>query len=278
MSQSDDRDAGRPARRERKHRLDLLLVERGLAESRERAQALILAGQVEVEGRPAGKASDRVAPGAALQVRGPDHPYVGRGGVKLAGALDAFAIEVAGRTAIDLGSSTGGFTDCLLQRGARRVYAVDVGAGQLHYRLRSDPRIVVMEKRNARALKPADVPEKVSLATLDLSFISLKLVLPAVVPLLADPADVLPLVKPQFEVGRREVGRGGIVRDRALHRRVLMEVAAAGASLGLLPFQACASPLPGMEGNQEYFLHFRTRGPAPDPGEMARRIQEATAA
>ena len=261
----------------KRQRLDLLLVERGLAESRERAQALILAGLVEVDGKPSGKAGVRIEISSRLDVIRPDHPFVGRGGVKLAGALDRFGIEPRDRVVLDVGASTGGFTDCLLQRGARRVYALDVGAGQIHFRLRTDPRVVVMEKINARNLEAGMVPEPVSLATVDVSFISLRLVLPPLARILAGEADLLALVKPQFEVGRREVGKGGIVRDPELHRRVIAEILSAGKALGLHPRGICRSPLPGAEGNREYFLHFRTRGPSREAGELATFIQEATA-
>lgn len=260
-----------------RQRLDLLLVDRGLAESRERAQALILAGQVEVDGRKAVKAGDRVDPSSSLRVLGPDHPYVGRGGVKLAGALDRFGVDPRDRIALDVGASTGGFTDCLLQRGARRVYALDVGSGQIHYRLRKDPRVVVMEKINARNLVPGMIPEPVSLATVDVSFISLRLVLPSLAKLLPEVADLLALVKPQFEVGRREVGKGGIVRDPELHRRVIAEILSAGEAQGLRPRGVCLSPLPGAEGNREYFLHFRTGGPALAAPDLENSIQEAIA-
>jgi 23S rRNA (cytidine1920-2'-O)/16S rRNA (cytidine1409-2'-O)-methyltransferase len=264
------------ARPSGKTRLDRLLVDRGLAESRERAQALILEGLVEVDGRRAGKAGEAIAVGAELRVLGPDHPYVGRGGVKLAGALDRWRLDPAGRVVLDVGASTGGFTDCLLQRGARRVYALDVGTGQLHYRLRKDPRVVVLERINARHLRPGAVPERVTLVTVDVSFISLRLVLPPLLAVLAEEADLVALVKPQFEVGRREVGRGGIVRDRGLHRRVLEEIVDLGRGLGLSVRGVCASPLPGAEGNQEYFIHFRNEGP-PLPGEHIRRaLEEAT--
>jgi len=260
-----------------RQRLDLLLVDLGLAESRERAQALILAGQVEVDGRRAVKAGDRVDPSSRLRVLGPDHPYVGRGGVKLAGALDRFGVDPRDRIALDVGASTGGFTDCLLQRGARRVYALDVGFGQIHYRLRKDPRVVVMEKINARNLTAGMIPEPVSLATVDVSFISLRLVLPPLAKLLAEATDLLALVKPQFEVGRREVGKGGIVRDPELHRRVIAEILSAGEALGLRPRGVCLSPLPGTEGNREYFLHFRTGGPACTVPDLEKSIQEAIA-
>jgi 23S rRNA (cytidine1920-2'-O)/16S rRNA (cytidine1409-2'-O)-methyltransferase len=257
-------------------RLDLLMVERGLAESRERAQALILSGRVTVDGRPAGKAGDRVDASAGIEVRGAEHPYVGRGGVKLAGALDRFGIDPRGRVALDVGASTGGFTDCLLQRGAARVYALDVGHGQIHYRLRNDPRVVVMEKINARNLSPGLIPEKVTLATVDVSFISLRQVLPPLAAFLSAEADLVALVKPQFEVGRRDVGKGGIVRDPELHRRSIAEILSAGTALGLRPRDVCLSPLPGAEGNREYFLHFRTGGPAREAIELTDRIQEAT--
>lgn len=262
-----------PAKRQR---LDLLLVEKGLAESRERAQALILAGLVEVDGKRSGKAGDRIDPSSHLEVIRPEHPFVGRGGVKLAGALDRFGIDPRDRVALDVGASTGGFTDCLLQRGARRVYALDVGAGQIHFRLRSDPRVVVMEKINARHLEAGRIPEPVSLVTVDVSFISLRLVLPPLVRIVTGDADLLTLVKPQFEVGRREVGKGGIVRDPELHRRVIAEILSAGETLGLHPRGVCRSPLPGAEGNREYFLHFRREGPAREAGELATSIQEAT--
>lgn len=238
-------------------RLDLLLVARGLAESRERAQALILAGLVEVDGKRVSKAGEGVRSEARLLVTGPDHPYVGRGGVKLAGALDRFGIDPSGRIALDVGASTGGFTDCLLQRGAARVYSLDVGSGQLHDRLRRDPRVLVLDRLNARNLRPDALPGRVSLATVDVSFISLRLILPPVLALLdgTDAADLVPLVKPQFEVGRDDVGRGGIVRDPALQRGALEAVAAAAVAAGLAVRGACASPITGMEGNREFFLH-----------------------
>ena len=260
-------------------RLDLLLVARGLAESRERAQALILAGLVEVDGKRVSKAGEGVRSEARLLVTGPDHPYVGRGGVKLAGALDRFGIDPSGRIALDVGASTGGFTDCLLQRGAARVYSLDVGSGQLHDRLRRDPRVLVLDRLNARNLRPDALPGRVSLATVDVSFISLRLILPPVLALLdgTDAADLVPLVKPQFEVGRREVGKGGIVRDRGLHRRVVGEILSLGLGLGLAVRDLCVSPLPGAEGNREYFVHFGTRSPSLDPREVAARIEEATA-
>jgi len=258
-----------------KLRLDHLLVARGLADSRERAQALILSGLVEVEGRNAVKAGERIDSSARLVLLGPDHPFVGRGGVKLAGALERFGIEPDGRVALDVGASTGGFTDCLLQRGARRVYALDVGTGQLHDRLRRDPRVTALESINARHLQPTHLPESVSLITVDVSFISLRLIIPALVPLMTADADLVVLVKPQFEVGRREVGKGGIVRDPRLHRRVINEILSFGASVGLTAMNLCASPLPGTEGNREYFLHFRIGGPGGDPSLLEQKLAEA---
>jgi 23S rRNA (cytidine1920-2'-O)/16S rRNA (cytidine1409-2'-O)-methyltransferase len=240
-------------------RLDVLLCERGLAASRERARALILAGRVLVDGRAETKAGTAVAPEAALSLLEPDHPYVGRGGVKLAHALDRWAIPVEGRDALDIGASTGGFTDVLLRRGARRVVALDVGHGQLDWRLRTDPRVVVLEGLNARFLAPAMLPGRVGVVTIDVSFISLRHILPVVPPLLDHDGDVVALVKPQFEAGREEVGRKGIVRDPRVHARVIEEVRAAGAGVGLAPISVISSPIAGATGNQEFLLHLRVR-------------------
>jgi 23S rRNA (cytidine1920-2'-O)/16S rRNA (cytidine1409-2'-O)-methyltransferase len=248
---------------ELKIRLDLLLVERGLAASRERARALILAGDVRVNGHPITKAGTAIATEAEVTVATPDHPYVGRGGVKLAHALDAFAIAVAGRLALDIGASTGGFTDVLLQRGARRVVALDVGHGQLDWKIRSDPRVDVVERVNARTLTPEMLPGTVrafDLVTIDVSFISLRHILPVVPPLLAPAADVVALVKPQFEAGRTEVGKGGIIRDQAVQARVVEEVVSAANALGLVRFGLTDSPIAGMEGNRELLLHLRRSG------------------
>jgi len=250
----DGRAQGAGGGKARRERLDRILVARGLAKSRERAQALLLSGVVRVDGRPAGKAGSMVPETAAVTVAAPDHPYVSRGGVKLAGALDAFRLDPAGRVALDVGASTGGFTDCLLRRGAARVYALDVGEGQLDWSLRRDPRVVVLEGRNARYLGPGGLPERVGLAVVDVSFISLRLILPALPPLLGEGAEVLALVKPQFEVGRGEVGPGGVVRDAAKHQGSLEAVAAAAMAAGFGVLDACASPLPGAEGNREFFL------------------------
>jgi 23S rRNA (cytidine1920-2'-O)/16S rRNA (cytidine1409-2'-O)-methyltransferase len=241
----------------KKTRLDVLLVERGLAPSRERAQALILAGQVRAGDRQGLKPGTTVPADTALVVLGADHPYVGRGGLKLAHALDTFGIAVAGRTALDVGASTGGFTDVLLQRGARHVIALDVGHNQLDWTLRQDARVTVREGVNARSLQPAMLPGPVDLVTIDVSFISLALVLPVVPPLLAEGADVVALVKPQFEAGRSEVGRGGIVRDPAVHHRVLAAVSDRAAAVGLVTVASAPSPVTGAAGNREFLMHLR---------------------
>lgn len=242
-------------------RLDALLVARGLAASRERARALILAGSVRVNGRPVTKAGTAVPGDAEVAVTAPDHPYVGRGGLKLAHALHTFAIDVTGRLALDIGASTGGFTDALLQHGASRVVALDVGHGQLDWKIRSDPRVEVVERVNARLLTPGMLPGSASfdVITIDVSFISLRQILPVVPPLLRERADVVALVKPQFEAGRTEVGKGGIIRDAAVQARVVEEVSAAADALGLARIGLTDSPIAGMEGNREFLLHFRQR-------------------
>jgi 23S rRNA (cytidine1920-2'-O)/16S rRNA (cytidine1409-2'-O)-methyltransferase len=239
-----------------KIRLDQLLVEKGLAPSRERARALVLAAQVRVDGRLVQKAGTPVAPGADVTLVAPDHPYVSRGGLKLAHALETFGIDVAGRDALDIGASTGGFTDVLLQRGAARVVALDVGHGQLDWRLRGDPRVTVLEGVNARYLTPASVPGPFDLVCLDVSFISLRQVLPAVPPLVHPGGDVVALVKPQFEAGRAEV-RNGVIRDEAVRARVVDEVRAAAAAVGLTPAAVTPSPITGQKGNVEFLLHCR---------------------
>jgi 23S rRNA (cytidine1920-2'-O)/16S rRNA (cytidine1409-2'-O)-methyltransferase len=238
-------------------RLDAWLVDQGLAPCREIAEAWVMAGRVRVDGAPASKPGTPVRAATRVELLpGPEH--VGRGALKLEGALRAFSLDVTGRVAVDVGASTGGFTETLLRHGAARVYAVDVGRGQLHQSLRVDPRVVVRERVNARVLSPADVPEPCTLATLDVSFISVALVLPALISVLAPRADVLALVKPQFEVARAQVGRGGLVTDPALHLQVLRGVArAAVLDAGYALVDCCASPLPGSEGNREFFLHLR---------------------
>jgi len=241
-----------------RQRLDLLLVARGLVPSRERARALILAGQVQVNGQPATKAGVNVASDADIALSVPDHPYVGRGGLKLAHALDTFGIEATGALALDIGASTGGFTDVLLQRGARQVVALDVGHGQLDWRLRTDPRVVVREHVNARYLPPEDLPGPFDLVTIDVSFISLRQILPIVPPRLSPDGHVVALVKPQFEAGREDVERGGLVTDPAVHARVLDQVRAAARAVGLTPMADTPSPITGATGNQEFLLHLRS--------------------
>jgi 23S rRNA (cytidine1920-2'-O)/16S rRNA (cytidine1409-2'-O)-methyltransferase len=241
-------------------RLDTLLVERGLAASRERARALVLAGQVQVDGRVISKAGTPVPADASVSLLAPDHPYVSRGGLKLEHALKVFEIDPVGRFAIDIGASTGGFTDVLLRRGAAGIIAVDVGHGQLDWRLRNDPRVVVLERVNARWLTVDQLPAEcrpIDLATIDVSFISLSQILPAVSRVIAPGADVIALVKPQFEAGRDEVGKGGIVRDEAIHQRVVAEVTAAAVALGFTRAGLADSPITGMEGNQEFLMHLR---------------------
>jgi 23S rRNA (cytidine1920-2'-O)/16S rRNA (cytidine1409-2'-O)-methyltransferase len=237
-------------------RLDHLVVDRGLTASRERARALILAGQVLVDGRQVTKSGTAVDEGARIELREDDHPYVGRGGLKLAHALDQFGIQVTGRKALDIGASTGGFTDVLLKRGAAHVVALDVGHGQIDWRLRNDPRVLVIERFNARRLTPGDLPGRVDIVTIDVSFISLRQILPAVPPVLAPGADVVALVKPQFEAGRAEV-RKGIIRDPAIQARVLDEVAVAAGEVGLRRAGSTTSPITGQKGNVEFLLHLR---------------------
>jgi len=213
-----------------KRRIDQLLVERGLAESREKAKALVLAGQVWINGRKAAKPGHAASPGSRIEVAAPP-PYVSRAGQKLARALDHFRITVRGKVCLDVGASTGGFTDCLLQRGAARVHAVDVGAGQIAWKLRTDPRVVLHEKLNARYLKPEDIGERVALAVCDVSFISVTLILPALAPVLTKDGEMVILVKPQFEVERGQVGKGGVIRDPALHQAACTRVETAVAGL-----------------------------------------------
>lgn len=245
----------------RGERLDERLVRDGLAESRSRAQALILAGRVLVDDAPAEKAGARVRPEAQVRLRGETRRFASRGGEKLEGALEDLGLDPAGRDCLDVGASTGGFSDCLLQRGARSVVAVDVGYGQLDPRLRDDPRVRVLERTNARHLTPEALPEPVSLVTVDVSFISARLVLPALARC-APGADWLVMVKPQFEVGRERVGRGGVVRDDALRAEAADGVAAAAAGLGWGEAGRCDSRVAGPKGNREIFLWLRPGGSA----------------
>jgi 23S rRNA (cytidine1920-2'-O)/16S rRNA (cytidine1409-2'-O)-methyltransferase len=236
-------------------RADRLLVERGLFESRAKAQAAIAAGLVTADEAPVRKPSDEIAVDAALRAA-PAFAWVSRGGVKLSAALDRFGIDVAGRICLDVGASTGGFSDVLLARGARRVYAVDVGTGQLHPRLHGRAEIVSMERTDIRALDPAALPEPPGIVTIDVSFISLKHVLPAAIALAARPADIVALIKPQFEMTRAEIKKG-IVRDPEVHRRVCEEIAAFATSLGLERIVECDSPIAGADGNREFFIGAR---------------------
>ncbi|HKR59532.1 MAG TPA: TlyA family RNA methyltransferase [Pyrinomonadaceae bacterium] len=248
-------------KRERKlERIDKLLVERGLAESRTKAQALIMAGVVLVDEQRVAKPSDSTPVDAQIRVKGANDPasrYVGRGGAKLEAALREFAIDVTGLACLDVGASTGGFTDCLLQHGAASVVALDVGHNQLDWRLRNDPRVTVREGANARYLKPEEFDLKFDLAVMDVSFISATKVIPAIITLLTDAGLLIILIKPQFEVGRGEVGSGGIVRDPLKHARVIAEVNKAANSLGLNPSGLVESPLLGADGNREFLALYQ---------------------
>ena len=235
-------------------RADLALVEQGLAPSREKARALILAGEVLDGDRPVSKAGDLVAATASLRLRSEPMPFVSRGGLKLAHALATFGLDVTGRTAVDVGASTGGFSDCLLQAGVVRIYAVDVGHGQLHWKLASDARVISIDRTNIRTLGPGSLPELCNLAVIDVSFISLKLVLPVLPPLLAPGSPVVALVKPQFEVGRGNVGKGGIVRDEAARAEAVSGIVAAATSLGFVVTGQTTSPITGGKGNVEFLL------------------------
>ena len=244
----------------KRQRLDTLLVDKGLVESREKARALILAGQVDVDGHGAAKAGTMVPVDAEVRVIGPEHPWVGRGGIKLAAALDAFGIDATDRIAFDVGASAGGFTDVWLQRGARHVIALDVGHSQLHWKVRSDPRVTVIENTNARYLKPGDLPNAeagISRVSIDVSFISLRHIFPVLPALVSAAAEVVALVKPQFEAGRADVGKGGVVTDPIVHARVIAEVTAAAAEVGLERLGLIESPITGAHGNTEFLLHLR---------------------
>lgn len=238
-------------------RLDLEMVRRGLAQSREIAQRLIMAGRVRVNSRPADKPDLKVDDDAAIEAIGTANDYVSRGGYKLAAALDHFAIAVVQRNALDVGASTGGFTDVLLRCGAARVIALDVGYGQLADRLRRDPRVTVLDRTNIRRVALADLPYRPDLVVIDASFISLKLVLPAVIKLIAPPADIVALVKPQFEVGKGKVGKGGVVRDNGVRVQAVDGVIAFAVTMGLESAGAMESPITGAAGNREFLAHFR---------------------
>lgn len=240
-----------------KARLDVLLVSRGLAPTRERARALILAGNVSVAGQPVTKAGTAVVDDADIRLRQPDHPWVSRGGLKLDHALRVFNLDVAGTVGLDVGASTGGFTDVLLARGAAKVVALDVGTNQLDWRLRTDPRVVCIEGVNARYLTPDQLPHdtrQFDIITIDASFISLTYLLPVLPALLAPDGRAVVLVKPQFEAGRGEVGAGGIVRDPAIHERVVKNIETAAVQVGLRPLAVAESPITGAEGNREFLM------------------------
>jgi 23S rRNA (cytidine1920-2'-O)/16S rRNA (cytidine1409-2'-O)-methyltransferase len=235
-------------------RIDRLLVDRGLVPSRERAQRLILAGEVLVDDRPVTKAGTVVPADAALRLRTPASPYVSRGGEKLAGALDAFGVDPSGLVAVDVGASTGGFTDCLLRRGARRVFAVDVGYGQLAWSLRQDARVVVLERVNARGLDASMLDEVPDLATVDVSFISLTLIVPVVAAVVRPGGTIVAMVKPQFEAGRGQVGKGGVVRDDAVRAEAVARVRGAAEACGLVVRDEADAVIAGPKGNREVFL------------------------
>ena len=240
-----------------KNRIDKELVDRNLVDSREKAQILVMAGKVFANGQKVIKAAQLISPETELEVRGNDCPYVSRGGWKLQAALDSFAISLTGLRCLDLGCSTGGFTDLMLQRGAASVTAVDVGKGQLHWKLRNDPRVEVREKTNARYLKPDDFPAPFDFLTGDLSFIGLNLILPAAFPLASPQGTAVFLIKPQFEAGRAQVGKKGVVRDPEVHRQVLSRILTSDFGAGFVPTGLIPSPLKGPAGNIEYLVRFR---------------------
>jgi 23S rRNA (cytidine1920-2'-O)/16S rRNA (cytidine1409-2'-O)-methyltransferase len=244
----------------KRERIDKLLVERGLADSRTKAQAMVMAGVVLVDEQRVEKPSHQFDTNSSIRIKGGDDPttrYVGRGGLKLEAALREFQIDVSGLTCLDVGASTGGFTDCLLQNGAKKVFAVDVGHNQIDWRLRNDPRVEVREGVNARYLTPEDFPQKFEVVVMDVSFISVTKVLPAIVPLLTTEGSIVTLIKPQFEVGRGEVGGGGIVRDEAKRLRVVEEVNNAARELGLEVVKVIESPITGAEGNVEFLALYK---------------------
>jgi 23S rRNA (cytidine1920-2'-O)/16S rRNA (cytidine1409-2'-O)-methyltransferase len=244
-----------------KERLDKILVDRGLVQSRERARALVMSGAVLVRGQPETKPGTLLDPSVDVVLKEQDHPYVSRGALKLVKGLDTFAIDPTDRTCLDIGASTGGFTDVLLRRGAKKVYAIDVGYGQLAWSLRGDPRVVVLERENVRNLELERIPEPCDLAVIDVSFISLTLVLPRVADLLRPPdgKPIVALVKPQFEVGREQVGKGGVVRDEAVRRSAVEKVRAWANDHGFAAAEDVESPITGPAGNVEYLLLLRTR-------------------
>ena len=241
-----------------RERIDKLMVQRQLAGSRERARALIMAGRVLVDDQPVDKAGTQVDQEASIRLKGEDIPYVSRGGLKLARALETFQVTAAGRTALDVGASTGGFTDCLLQGGARKVFAVDVGYGQLAWKLRDDQRVINLERTNIRHLTLDQLDEIPDLAVIDASFISLEKVLPSTTALIKPGGDIIALIKPQFEVGKGQVGKGGVVRDPDQHAQVIEKIKLVAAQAGCQVVQLCESPILGTKGNREFLIHLRT--------------------
>jgi 23S rRNA (cytidine1920-2'-O)/16S rRNA (cytidine1409-2'-O)-methyltransferase len=239
---------------QKKHRLDLIVVEKGMTKSRQRAQAIIMAGKVLVNERPIDKPGFFVSPEDIVELKGTDIPYVSRGGLKLEAALHELQLDVAGSICIDVGASTGGFTDCLLQHSAERVYAVDVGYGQLAWKLRQDPRVIVIERTNVRHMTADAIPAPVDLITIDVSFISLKIVVPAIIKFLKSDASILALIKPQFEVGKRQVGKGGVVKQPELHQQVIKDLSEFFETIKLAPLSVYPSPLLGPKGNREFFI------------------------
>jgi len=258
----------------KKQRVDRLMVERGLAASRQKAAALLMAGLVSIDGRSVIKPGTQVPIDSQISVRPPPYDFVSRSGEKLRAAIDHFGIDVKGKVCIDIGASTGGFTQCLLERGARLVYAVDVGYGQLAYELRTRPEVVLLERTNIRYLSASRLESRPDLAAIDVSFISLRLVLPKVYELLADAGELLALIKPQFEVGKGMVGKGGIVRDASLHRSVLRETLSFSGQLGLAPVGVIPSPLLGQKGNQEYLMLARKKSCGAQDG-LSKQIDDA---
>jgi 23S rRNA (cytidine1920-2'-O)/16S rRNA (cytidine1409-2'-O)-methyltransferase len=251
---------------QQKKRLDQLLVEKELLVSRQRARGIIMAGLVRVDGRMVDKPGHLVSPSVSIDLIGPDHPYVSRGGIKLEAALREFAIDVAGLTILDVGASTGGFTDCLLQHGAKKVVAVDIGYGQLAWSLRKDPRVAVLERTNIRHLSTLEIEDAIDGAVIDTSFISLRIVVPATVRLLKNDAFILALIKPQFEAGKGMVGKGGIIRDKALQDRIVNDLTAFFSQSGLVTGGTLESPIRGAKGNREVFVYLKYL-PA-DPGYL----------
>ena len=258
-----------------KERLDLLLVEKGLAESRSKAQAIIMSGEVYVNGQKVDKSGMEIPLEAEIEVRGSVCPYVSRGGWKLEKALRDFGVDPAGYVCSDSGASTGGFTDCLLQQGAKKVFAIDVGYGQLAWKIRSDPRVVVMERTNIRYVTPEDLGEPLDLSVIDVSFISLKIVLPAIQKLLKPTGQILCLIKPQFEAGKEKVGKKGVVRDPAVHEEVLNDFLQLAASLQLTVRNLTYSPVKGPEGNIEFLGHLSMQPGESIQPDVAALVQQA---